>query len=37
MSLNDLSMFHENIIHRSNKNNSDLVRFAGIVRLEILQ
>lgn len=37
MSLNDLSMFHENIIHKSNKNNSDLVRFAGIIRLEIIE
>ena len=36
MSLNDLSMFDENIIHKSNKNISDFVRFAGIIRLEIL-
>tara|TARA_B100002052_G_scaffold255304_1_gene245426 strand:- start:718 stop:1419 length:702 start_codon:yes stop_codon:yes gene_type:complete len=33
MNLKDILLFDENIIHRSNKNTSDKVRFAGIIRL----
>ncbi len=33
MNLKDIVLFNENIIHRSNENISNKVRFAGIIRL----
>lgn len=37
MSLRDVCLFDQNIIHRSNLNMTDKVRFAGIIRLEIMR
>jgi hypothetical protein len=34
MKLKDIVLFSENIIHRTNKNTSNKVRFAGIIRLK---
>ena len=34
MNLKDIVIFSENIIHKTNKNISNQVRFAGIVRLK---
>ena len=36
MHLGDMVMFDENIIHKSNVNNSNKVRFVGIIRHQIL-
>jgi ectoine hydroxylase-related dioxygenase (phytanoyl-CoA dioxygenase family) len=36
LSLRDLGLFDQNIIHKSNRNLTDKIRFAGIIRLEIL-
>ena len=35
MNLGDMVIFHENLIHKSNKNNTNRIRFAGIVRLKL--
>jgi len=32
--MGDVCLFHENIIHRSNANNTNKIRFAGIVRFQ---
>ena len=34
MNLKDIILFSENILHKSNKNISNQIRFAGIVRLK---
>ena len=36
MSLRDVGLFDQNVIHKSNRNITNKVRFAGIVRLEII-
>ncbi len=36
MNIGDVCIFHENIIHRSNKNNTSKIRFAGINRQEVV-
>ncbi len=36
MGLKDIAVFDENLVHRSNKNLSKKIRFAGIIRLEVL-
>lgn len=35
MKLKDLAIFHENLIHKSNKNFTNKIRFAGIIRLKL--
>ena len=34
MNLGDACMFNENIVHRSNKNYSKMIRFVPIIRLK---
>ena len=34
--MGDVCVFHENIIHRSNANKSNKIRFAGIVRQQVV-
>lgn len=36
MKLGDIVMFDENIIHKSNVNSSNKIRFVGIIRHQIL-
>lgn len=36
MSIRDAAIFDQNLIHRTNKNSVDDVRFAGIVRLQVI-
>ena len=36
MRLGDIVMFDENIIHKSNKNSSNKIRFVGIIRHQLL-
>ena len=36
MDLGDVCIFHEHIIHRSNKNKTNKIRFAGINRQQVL-
>ena len=36
MSIRDAGVFDQNIIHRTNKNSVNKVRFAGIIRLQII-
>ena len=36
MNIGDVCIFHENIIHRSNKNNTSKIRFAGINRQQVV-
>jgi hypothetical protein len=35
MKLTDLAIFHENLIHKSNKNFTNKIRFSGIIRLRL--
>ena len=36
MNLGDVGVFHNNLIHRSNHNSSDFVRFSGVIRVNAI-
>ena len=36
MDLGDICIFHENIVHRTNVNKTNKIRFAGIIRQQAI-